>query len=248
MKAAAAANETNAMAEHLTACPVLPPLHPIAKNIPVSNDLSRQSHTMSHSPTALPSLIALPGLRGAGDMVGSLRGDLTKQKRDRNGGEKTSNISGLLDVSVLHVRSMRSDNAAVSSPTRWQPSPLPPLSASPLPPPGPHQFKQTFTHADNDLSAPFRQDVTIKRPILNSLVPADAASQKANLRHRLLLQDALKQSNLLGPGHSLCASIAGASAHSNAPAELSAALSNLSKHHAAKAGAGSMVKRNFALS
>jgi hypothetical protein len=184
-------------------------------------------------------------LREAGDVAGSLRGDLAKQKRDRNGGEQTSNISGLLDVSALHVRSMRSDNAAVSSPTRWQPSPLPPLSASPLPPP--HQFKQTFTHADNDLSAPFRQDVTIKRPILNSLVPADAASRKANLRHRLLLQDALKQSNLLGPGHGLCASIAGAS-DSNAPAELSAALSNLSKHHAAKAGAGSMVKRNFALS
>jgi hypothetical protein len=80
------------------------------------------------------------------------------------------------------------------------------------------------------------------------LAPADSALEKANLRRHMLLQDTLKQSNLLGPGHALSAKIAGTRAYSSAPAELSAALSNLSKQHENKAGPGRSLKRNFALS
>ncbi len=156
--------------------------------------------------------------------------------------------SDLNDVTDIHVRSLPCPRSKSTAPSpaarsRCQPFYASPASPSPLPFLSAPAFRQTVVFADNDLCAPFRQDVSIKRPTLHLLVPADATADKSNIRRSVLLQEALKQSCLLGPGHMLDANIG---SHSNGRAALGAAFSSLSQKMAGNA-LPSAIKRNLAL-
>jgi hypothetical protein len=72
--------------------------------------------------------------------------------------------------------------------------------------------------------------LTIKRPALRVLAPADAAAEKFARSRDALLQETLTQSHLLGPGH-MVAAMTG-SKYANGISELSTALNNLSKRSA----------------
>jgi hypothetical protein len=242
--AAAAETGTDAASIQLQKTHLLPPLNSVSNECaPTASAHARR--LPGHSLSSLPSLDNTLLRTGKS----SLRGNLGVRSSDKD----SDDICELPNVTALHVRSIHcarsSGGSASPAPsTRWQPSPLPSLSASPLPPahPGSQHFKQIFRFADNDLSAPFRQDVTIKRPTLHLMTPADAAVEKMTVRHDALLQETLKQSNLLGPGHLLAAGATGV--HTNLPTLLSAALGDLSKQHATRVQEGGTVRRNFALS
>jgi hypothetical protein len=187
----------------------------------------------------LPPLNA-SGLRRSSRVCG-------KQHNDKNIFPMDLNYAN--DATDLHVRSLQCprSKSTVPPPTvrsRAQQFHAFSASQSPLPFPGAPAFKQTVVFADNDLSAPFRQDLSIKRPTLHLLVPADFATDKTNIRRGVLLQEALKQSCLLGPGHIL-APIVGT--QSSGPAALGAAFSSLSQKLSSKASSRSAIKRNFAL-
>jgi len=179
-----------------------------------------------------------------------LKGSLFKRTSTKDIGLQNSiNDWESGDVAELQVRSisvMRSSSTVPSPSARWQSPPL--LSSSP-PPPLPHaqQFQRALRFADNDLSAPFRQDLTIKLPKLHVLAPADAASEKSNIRRSLLLQHTLQQSSLLGPGHAAAASPSPSRTHSNMPSVLGDAMRHLSMQQL-NALPGGSIKRNFALS
>jgi hypothetical protein len=163
---------------------------------------------------------------------------LAGQKEGKLGGDKALEPCSVQGVSELHIRSIRGALCdAVNRSAPCLPSPASPL---PLALPASQQFKQTFRYSDNDLSAPFRQDLTIKRPALHVLAPADAAAEKFARRRDALLQETLKQNHFLGPGH-MVAAMTG-NKYANGIPELSTALNNLSKQHAARAKPGSIAR------
>ena len=185
----------------------------------------------------------LPSLNASG---------LSRRTPKRNSGTTHSNKSifprDLNDVTDIHVRSLQCPRSKSTLPSpaarpRGQPFYASPASPSPLPFLSAPAFRQTVVFADNDLSAPFRQDVSIKRPTLHLLVPADATADKSNIRRSVLLQEALKHSHLLGPGHTVAANIG---THSNGHVALGAAFSNLSQKMGSNASTAA-IKRNFAL-
>jgi hypothetical protein len=152
----------------------------------------------------------------------------------------------LHDTSELRVRSISVPlciGSTASSPADWLPPSLKSASPSKQPVRSPPQFKQTFQFEDNDLCAPFRQDLSIKRPVLNMLAPTDAAAEKLILRQSVLLQQALKQSNLLGPGHTLVPS----GKNSSEVAQIGTAISTLAKQMSTRPPPETVMKRNFAL-
>jgi hypothetical protein len=174
---------------------------------------------------------------------------LNRRTPKRNSGTTHSNKSmfprDLNDVTDIHVRSLQCprSKSTAPSPAAISRGYASPASQSPLPFLCAPAFRQTVVFADNDLSAPFRQDVSIKRPTLHLLAPADATADKSNIRRSVLLQEALKQSHLLGPGHTVAANIG---THSNGHAALGAAFSSMSQKIASNASTAA-IKRNFAL-
>lgn len=207
---------------------------------PVSSDIGRPF--AGKYLNALPPVNAERGLKGSNSKRASFK---DSGVHNASSGWEPHDLAGL---QVRSIHFTRSSSTLPSPSARWQPSP----SSSPLPahlPPLQHAppFKQIFRFADNDLSAPFRQDVAVKRPTLHVLAPADVASEKLNGQRSVLLQQTLQHSNLLGPGHAAAASTLPFPASSSMSNVLGAAVRNISLQKLS-VQPGSSIKRNFALS
>jgi hypothetical protein len=149
-----------------------------------------------------------------------------RNSSDSNYAHESGNVSQLQATSIrvfVHSQSCQQPPTTQKTPPPSLPQPA---------------FKQSFSFADNDLSAPFRQDASIKKPTLNLLVTSDAACESFNHRRSVLLQRSLDSSGLRGPGHSSV---------SSGSKVLLAALSEVSKQISPSARQGISVKRNFAL-
>jgi len=232
VKAAAAAvalsaNGSDAAARRVDNVATFSVLGSVYSDFPLSNSFAR--HCAAADAVKLPKIC---------------KGSIFKQSSCKNGDNERADPRSLQPSPLvsLHVPELRACSISVSpafgstvvSPSVHWPPPQLQSSASPTSPAfrKPPQFKQTFRFEDNDLSAPFRQDFDIKKPVLNVLAPIDASAEKSQLHRGMLLQQALKQSNLLGPGHFSAAALS--DPKSSASAELGFALSNLSKRRASR--------------
>jgi hypothetical protein len=242
-----AAAASGARAESVT-------LHIVRDSAAPSLSLSRNSFPRPNGITKTCDVSAagkLPGIssRSPATVVPGFREKLIRQRSGKIGDNNDSNPSKSRDNLELHVRSISVPlglGSAASSAVHRQ---LPPFHSSVSPALlafcDPLHFKQKLKFEDNDLCAPFRQDLSVKKPVLNTLAPADATVERSNFRQSMLLQQTLKKSNLLGPGHVLVADASEAS--SNATAALGSTMLMLSKQHATQIKPETMMKRNFAL-
>ena len=232
VKAAAAAvaasgNGSDAAARRVDNVATFPVVGLVYNDFPLSNSFAR--HCAAADAVKLPKIC---------------KGSIFKQSSCKNGDNERADPRATQPSPLVsrHVPELRACSISVSpafgstvvSPSVHWPPPQVQSSASPtsLALRKPPQFKQTFRFEDNDLSAPFRQDLNIKKPVLNVLAPTDVSAEKSQLRRGMLLQQALKQSNLLGPGHFSTTALS--DPKSSASAELGFALSNLSKLRASR--------------